>query len=128
MSKTSARQWAQRIRRWQRSGLTASEFGDRHGIDSKQLSWWKWQLKKRGELADCARSPGLDVPTEDSTAIHLLPVHVVDAPAQQPEIAPGRSVEIGLRNGRVVRVAHGTDLGWLADILAVTETDGGSRC
>lgn len=132
MRKTSAPEWAKRVRRWKRSGMTAREFGQRHGIDPRQLSWWKWKLKKRGELADLESSEaGESVASSTDTAIRLLPVQVVHAESARDATA-GRSraavVEVGLRNGRVVRVAEEVDFGWLAELLSVVEGDGASGC
>ncbi len=130
MRKTSAPEWAKRVRRWQRSGLTAREFGQRLGIDPKQLSWWKWHLRKRGELDE--RKPD-DIAEADpaDTAIRLLPVHVVHAespPETQSHRLHAAVVEVGLRNGRVVRIAEDVDLGWLAELLSVVEADGATGC
>lgn len=135
MQKTSAREWAKRIRRWQRSGLPAREFGQRHGIDPKQLSWWKWHLKKRGTLKDRKTTGAADTdPDGSGTSIRLLPVQVVrvteaaEAAKSQPTHPHAAMVEVGLRNGRVVRVTEDADLGWLAELLAVVEVSGGAEC
>jgi hypothetical protein len=132
MQKTSAQEWAKRIRRWQRSGLPAREFGQRHGIDPKQLSWWKWHLKKRGALQDRKTADTADTdPDGSGTAIRLLPVQVINATETaepQPSLPHAAVVEVGLRNGRVVRVAQDADLGWLAELLMVVEAGGGAGC
>ena len=128
MSKTSAKQWAKRIERWQLSGLKAKAFGQRHGIDPKQLSWWKWHLKKRGELSEESSAEVSAEAELDSTAIRLLPVRVVDDAGHEVESSGRATVEIGLRNGRVVRVTQGSDLGWLAELLSVVEWDGDAPC
>jgi hypothetical protein len=36
--------WERLVRRWQRSGQTAREFGDAHGVRAGALAWWKWRL------------------------------------------------------------------------------------
>ena len=130
MRRTSADQWATRIERWQRSGLGAKEFGQRHGLDPKQLSWWKWHLNR----IDAKEKPLRQGPSDEceseavSTAIRFLPVHVIEdePPGQEDRGGPG--VEIGLCNGRVVRVHQGTDLDWLSDVLRVVESSGDARC
>lgn len=38
----------EQIRRWQASGLSAAEFGRRHGIPSGTLGWWRWKLRSEG--------------------------------------------------------------------------------
>lgn len=37
-------EWTRLVRQWQRSGQTAREFGDAHGIRAGTLAWWKWRL------------------------------------------------------------------------------------
>ncbi len=38
----------EQIRRWQASGLSAAEFGRRHGIPAGTLGWWRWKLRSEG--------------------------------------------------------------------------------
>jgi transposase-like protein len=38
----------EQVRRWQASGLSAAEFGRKHGIPSGTLSWWQWKLRSEG--------------------------------------------------------------------------------
>ncbi|MBI5537792.1 MAG: hypothetical protein HY898_34020 [Deltaproteobacteria bacterium] len=44
----SVSEWGRRVQAWQRSGLTAAQYGARHDIDSRRLSWWKWWLRRKG--------------------------------------------------------------------------------
>lgn len=39
-------QWAEQVRRWRQSGLTAREFAGRRGIKVGTLSHWAWRLKR----------------------------------------------------------------------------------
>jgi len=57
--KVRAAEWAKRVERWQRSGLSAAKFGVREGIAGAQLSWWKW-------LAHCS-SPRVTIPLVSPT-------------------------------------------------------------
>ncbi|WP_437686400.1 IS66 family insertion sequence element accessory protein TnpA [Sorangium sp. So ce176] len=83
-------EWAERVERWQRSGLSAEKFARREGYKPKQLYWWRWKLRADGPSRS---SPSGEAPS-------LLPVHVVtDASPIAPE-----PIEIALPNGRVVRV------------------------
>lgn len=102
--KASAAQWAERVQRWQQSGLTAEHFGRREGLDPRQLRWWKWSLGKRA-----AGSEGASVTS-------FLPVRVVAAPTAAPS-----AVEIVLGNGRRVRVLGPVDPGLLAAVLEAAE-------
>ncbi len=38
--------WAARVARWQRSGLTATAFAAREGLNAGTLSYWKWKLRQ----------------------------------------------------------------------------------
>jgi transposase len=102
--KTSAAQWAERVQRWQQSGLTAEHFGRREGFDPRQLRWWKWSLGKR------AAGAGASVAS-------FLPVRVVPA----APTAPPSAVEIVLGNGRRVRVLGPVDSDVLAAVLEAAE-------
>ena len=39
-------QWAERVRQWRRSGLTAREFARRAGINAGTLQYWAWRLRR----------------------------------------------------------------------------------
>jgi transposase len=103
--KASAAQWAERVQRWQQSGLTAEHFGRREGLDPRQLRWWKWSLQKRAAAG------------EGASVASFLPVRVV-SPA--PTAAPS-AVEIVLGNGRRVRVLGPVDPEVLAAVLEAAE-------
>jgi hypothetical protein len=57
-------EWARLVRQWQRSGQTAREFGDAHGIRAGTLAWWKWRLSA--------------APSARESTPRLVPVEVVD--------------------------------------------------
>lgn len=42
----SREQWAERVRGWQRSGLTAAEYAAEEGIHPGTLAHWKWKLRQ----------------------------------------------------------------------------------
>ncbi|WP_437618550.1 IS66 family insertion sequence element accessory protein TnpA [Sorangium sp. So ce1151] len=99
-------EWAERVERWERSGLSAEKFARREGYSPKQLYWWRWKL----------RAEGISPPSTALTqAPCFLPVHVVaDA---SPVVA--EPIEIALPNGRVVRVRPGFDPATLERVLAL---------
>jgi hypothetical protein len=99
--------WAERIKRWKNSGLTAAEFGEREGIAAKQLHWWSWHLGKQA------------VPSASEAPLRLLPVKVVASrDVHMPKATP---LEIVLQNGHLVRVAPGFDPVTLRSVLSVLE-------
>lgn len=99
--------WAERIKRWKKSGLTAAEFGEREGIAGKQLHWWKWHLGKK-EVLSASESP-----------LRLLPVSVV--PSRDVQVSQETPLEIVLQSGHILRVPHGFDPATLRSVLLVLE-------
>jgi transposase len=99
--------WAERVKRWKKSGLTAAEFGEREGIEGRQLHWWKWHLGKK------------EVPSATELPLRLLPVRVV--PARDVGVSKERPLEIVLQSGHVLRVARGFDPVTLRSVLSVLE-------
>ena len=138
--KTTAREWAGRVKRWQESGLSASEFGRREGFPGKQLTWWKWHLSRKGRAAKAEptkRRAGADRrgSTKASRATgtrakrvgkQTRPAAARFIPVKLPATLSAPAVEIMLGNGRVVRVAPGCDGAWLAEVLKAA--DEGRTC
>ncbi len=115
---TAARQWAARIARWQRSGLTSKEFGQREGFRGDQLSWWKWHLA-RGANTETASRRRVG---KKSKLAQTRPLEFVEVTVPKPvAVSPGVTVEIVLRNGRVARVPQGCDGAWLTQMLSAAE-------
>jgi transposase len=54
MAKADRNEWAQRVQRWQDSGLTAREFATEVGLKAASLTYWKWKLRKDHEARDGA--------------------------------------------------------------------------
>jgi hypothetical protein len=135
--KTTAREWAGRVRRWERSGLTASEFGQREGFSGKQLTWWKWHLSRNGQAATAgatkrragatrrggtkaAKAEGARAKRAAQRA-HAVPAQFI--PVKLPATVSVPTVEIVLGNGRVVRVPSGCDGAWLAQVLTAADEE-----
>ena len=101
-------EWAKRVERWQKSGLSAEEFAKREGITRpKQLVWWRWKLRSSS-------------PPSPPPPLQFLPVRVVDEasqPAGVPSTAP--VIEVVLPNGRVVRVPPGFEPAMLESVLSI---------
>lgn len=98
-----------------RPGETVTAVSRRHGICTSLLH--RWRRAARGE-----------VPTRRKARPQLLPVRVVapDAPPPQPKPAPVPgialgSIEVVLRNGRMLRVAATTDAEAVARLAAALE-------
>jgi hypothetical protein len=97
----------ERVKGWKKSGLTAAEFGEREGIDPKQLRWWKWHLGT-GAVASTSETP-----------LRLLPVRVV--PSSDVPASEETPLEIVLQSGHILRVGHGFDPATLRSVLLVLE-------
>jgi transposase len=107
--KIRAAEWAKRVERWQRSGLSAAEFGVREGLSGEQLSWWKWHLARKAAAAK--GSLGL-------AKMRFVPARIVE------QSAPARSdsrVEVVLTNGRVMRIVGAVDVKVLTELIQVIE-------
>jgi transposase len=99
-------EWADRVGRWQRSGLSAKAFAGRERLNPKLLTWWRWKLRTSA--------------TSPPEPAQFLPVRVVDSVS--PSANSAVAVEIALANGRIVRVAPGFDATTLARVLALAST------
>jgi transposase len=99
-------EWAERVERWERSGLSAEKFARCEGYKAKQLSSWRWKLR-----ADGPPQP----PPSSTEPPRFLPVHVVADGS--PLVA--EPIELALPNGRVVRVRPGFDPATLERVLAL---------
>ena len=112
--KVRAAEWAKRVERWQRSGLSAAAYGAREGIPGDQLSWWKWHLGRRAAVPRGEVAPD---------KVRFVPARVVE------RVAPTRSggqVEVVLSNGRLVRIVGAVDPKLLADTFRAIESLGTS--
>ena len=99
-------EWAGRVDRWRRSGLSVEDFAAREGLKPKQLGWWRWKLRS---------SPP---PSSPSTPeLRFLPVRVVDTAG--PVSGSGVALEVALPNGRVVRVPPGFEPSMLERVLSI---------
>lgn len=82
-------EWSQRVRRFNRSGLTLEEFARQEGVSPGQLAWWTGRLRS---LRASNRQ--------------TAPAFVELVPAQAP--APA-GIELVLAGGLVMRVPVGFD-------------------
>jgi len=80
-------------------GGTIASIARAHGVKSKTLAWWRWTLRR-----EAAR--GVAAP-------RLLPVVVSEAVT-----TAGERIAIDLREGVSVRVPVGSDVGYVAALVA----------
>jgi hypothetical protein len=104
-----ARQMRRVLARWQLSGLTLREFGEKRGIPLSTLSWWQRVFRRTGD------EEGKGVAVENPVAFTEVP-----PPARVPRTPA--VLEIVLPSGHVVRVPAGADTGMLQRVLQALRT------
>lgn len=125
MAREKREAWAGRVERWQRSGLTASRFASREGVNAGTLAFWKWKLRQDGRGG--GRRSERRVEQEHGGGERVAFVELVSstsAPASVPGLGPdARSgvFEVVLPAGYRVRVVPGFERGSLGELLDVLE-------
>lgn len=107
--KTKRAEWSRRVGQWRRSGLTATEFGRRSGVNAGTLSHWAWRLgrERREEAPGARRTVGLEAP---AALLEIVGAEIRDGAFQ---------IELG--NGRRVRVPASFNAQALERLLGVLE-------
>jgi transposase len=88
--------WAERVREWKRSGLTAAVFSESEGLNAGTLRWWSSRLLQVSTMS--ARPPVVEV--------------FIDA-------SPSSALEVVLASGARVAVPTRFDEATLRRLLAV---------
>jgi hypothetical protein len=97
------------VGRWQRSGLTLREFGEKRGIPVSTLSWW------RRVFRDAGAEDGNGSSAEN-------PVVFTEVPPPANVLRTPAVLEIVLHGGHLVRVAAGADTDTLRRVLQALRT------
>ena len=120
----AAARWRERLDRWQRSGLTITEFCRRERVSPPSFFSWRKRLAAESDSTPLGRS---------RNGPRFIPVEVVDGPLMTPASAPrlgvgsmGPAVEVVLPGGVTVKVGTHVDEQHLRQILraVVAETAG----
>ena len=98
MKRGTRTQWAERVRRWRSSGLTASAFGARAGLNPRTLAWWSSKLRRDARPAATF-------------------IEVVSAPVE------AGVVEVVVRERVRIRVAGAFDAAVLRRVVAAFEAE-----
>src|SRR5262249_40881822 len=106
-----ARQMRRVLVRWERSGLSLREFGQKRKIPLSTLTWWRQVFRRAGEPVSATPKGG---PVAGAVVFTE-----VARPATLP-VTPA-VLEIVLRNGHVVRVPAGADTDALQRVLQVLQ-------
>ena len=105
-----ARQMRRVLARWQRSGLTLREFGEKRGIPLSTLSWWRQVFRRAGE------EDGNGAAAENRGGVHR------SATSRRTFQGHQRLLEIVLHSGHLVRVPAGADTDTLQRVLQALQT------
>ncbi len=87
-------EWVRWVQAWKGSGQTAATFARENGLSVATLRHWSWQLGREPQKA-----------TAEFVEVAL------------PEQAEGEKLEVLLRDGIVIRVASGFDVGTLRRLI-----------
>jgi hypothetical protein len=104
-----ARQMRRVLARWQRSGLTLREFGEKRGIPPSTLSWWRRVFRHAGE-------------EDGNGAAAETPVVFTEVPPPANVPRTSAVLEIVLPSGHLVRVPAGADSATLQRVLQALQT------
>jgi transposase len=110
--------WLEIVQRWRRSGQTAGQYAQRHGLHAGTLAVWGTKL--RSELAATAE------PASAGAVASFLPVRVVGAQSRTDAQRESAELEVVLRNGRRVLVRGDVGSDTLRRLLDLAE--GGVAC
>jgi transposase len=108
---TRRAEWAERVRQWRRSGLTAKEFAHSIDVEARTLSHWAWRLGRERRVAGQAR--------QRSRAAGAMP-----ASAWLEITAAGGAdsrFELELDNGRRLRIPATFEAAALERLLAILQ-------
>lgn len=105
--RTSAVEWAKRVRAWRASGQNAEEYAKARGWNPRTLTWW----------ASPAGQARASMPTG---------VEFVEVVERRAEVPPGRprpsgAIEVRLEGNRTIRVESGADLELLRAVVEALE-------
>lgn len=90
------KKWAERVARWEKSGLGCDEFAAKEVISAKRLAWWRWRLKQLG-----VGLPGV-------TAVPSLPPFVqLDVVDSSPRAEHAEPLELVFSGGQRLRIPVG---------------------
>jgi transposase len=116
MARAAREEWAQRVARWEESGLTARAFAEEAGLSAQTLSYWKWKLK-RDEGARSEKPAASQRRTALARSTEPMFVEVTT-----PAARASGALEIVVRDEVAVRVPVGFDEDTLARVLRLVRT------
>jgi transposase len=110
MARASRKIWLQRVKRWKESGLTASEFAQKMGLNENTLRYWATQLRK-----DAAPGEPQENGPRKAAGSSMAFVEVAGFGAAES------AFEIAFASGLMVRVPPSFDAEALQRLLSLLE-------
>jgi len=104
-TRTSAADWAERVRAWRASGLSAEDFGGPLGYRPNALQWWERELSRRAS------------PSKVRRRARSKPM-VAMARVVRREAHVGAALEVRL-GATVIAVRRGFDAQLLREVVSV---------
>jgi hypothetical protein len=98
-------EWLKLLSEYATSGLSQKEFVAKHDLSFSTFQYWLYRASKKKK-------------TESGLAPRFLPVEVVSVAAPKARQQGAALLEADLRSGVTVRFPVGTDVGYLAELLA----------
>jgi transposase len=112
MARATREVWADRVRRWKQSGLTAAAYAERTGINANTLRHWSWELGKSAR-----RRRGARARRTAPTFVEVL-AGVTQRPPESVVVF-AEPFELVLRDGVRLRIAPSFDAAALRRLLDV---------
>jgi transposase len=117
MTKHAREKWAERVREWRASGLTAEAFAEGKDYAASGLRWAASRLKSEESGRSTRRRRAGERSTPRASAPRFLPLRVGSTP-----VAGEVVVEV---DGARIRVHRGVDLALVGDVVRALQ--GGGR-
>ena len=99
-------EWKQILADQPSSGLSQKEFCAKHDLSLSTFQYWLYRRSK------------LESKIGANPSVKFLPLDVIASAASSTRPTGQDAIELGLRSGTVVRVPVGTDVRYLAELLA----------
>ncbi len=108
---TRRTEWAERVSRWRRSGLTAKEFARSVGVNAGTLTYWAWRLgRERRRVGQVRQRSRAAVAMPASAWLEITTAGGADS-----------RFELELNSGRRLRIPATFEVAALERLLAVLE-------
>jgi hypothetical protein len=114
--------WRRRLKEWASSGDTQAGYCHEHGLDQTTFSGWKRRLGFQSRRAcEASRGGGSGSGPRSKGNADAEAVFIPLPPSNLAQAVHAGVIEVGLRNGRTLRVPAGCDIELVAKLSAALE-------